>query len=82
MLRGSHKDIRIQMPNQACDLRKHRTCDCHMPKQHLIDMACDSKWHATKLRHVVSVKLNIGKKIKGLETMTLNGEKRSMFSNL
>ena len=46
------------------------------------DMACDSKWHATKLRHVVSVKLNIGKKIKGLETMTLNREKRSMFPNL
>ena len=53
-----------------------------MPKRHLIDMACDSKWHAIKLWQVVGVELNIGKKIRGLEIMTLNREKLSMFSNL
>ena len=82
MLCGSHKRIGIQMPNQACHLRKHRTFDCHMPKRHLIDMACDSKWHAIKLWQVIGVELNIGKKIRGLEIMTLNREKLNMFSNL
>ena len=39
----------------------------HTPK-HFIVMACDSK------KHVMSTELNIGKKIAGLELMTLNRE--------
>ena len=52
-----------------------------MPKQRFADMAWDSKSHAIILWHVVSVKLNIGKKITGLE-MTLNCKKFSMLPNL
>ena len=51
-------------------------CGCHMPKQWLIAMTCDSK--IILLWHVISVKSNIGKKITGLQTgiqMTLNHEK-------
>ena len=45
-----------------------------MPKQCCIAMASDSKLHAIILWHVISVKLNIGKKITGLKIMTLNSE--------
>ena len=38
-------------------------------------MACDSKLHTIILWHVISVKLNIGQKIPGLEITTLNLEK-------
>ena len=38
-------------------------------------MMCDSKSHAIILGCVISVKLNIGKKIAGLEILTLNHEK-------
>ena len=47
---------------QACHQRKHHTCGCHMPKEHFTVMLCDSKLHAI-LWHVISLKLNIGKKI-------------------
>ena len=50
-----------------------------MSKQHFIVMVCDSKLLAI-LWHVTSVKLNIGKKITGLEIMTL--KKSSMFPDL
>ena len=46
-------------------------CDCHTPKQDFIVMACDSKL----LHHVISMKLNIGKKMTELEIMTLNHKK-------
>ena len=36
---------------------------------------CDSKLHTMISWHVMSMKLNIGKKIAGLEIMTLNHEK-------
>ena len=51
-----------------------------MSKQHFIVMACDSKLLAIILWHVISAKLNIGKKITGLEIMTL--KKSSMFPDL
>ena len=53
-----------------------------MPKQRFADMACDSKSHAIILWRVINVKLNIGKKITGLEIMTLNCKKFSMLPNL
>ena len=40
-------------------------CGCCMPK-HFVAMTCNSKLHAI-LWHVMSVKLNIAKKIAGLE---------------
>ena len=40
--------------------------DCHTPKQNFIAMACDSKLLAM-IWHVMSVKLDIAKKIAGLE---------------
>ena len=46
-------------------------CDCYTPKQDFIVMACDSKL----LHHVISMKLNIGKKMTELEIMTLNHKK-------
>ena len=48
-------------------------CAYRTPKQHFIDMACNSK-STTILWHVISMKLNIAKKIAGLEIMTLNRE--------
>ena len=42
-----------------------------MPKQQFIVMVCDSKL----LHCVISMKMNIGKKITRLEIMTLNREK-------
>ena len=47
-------------------------CGCCMPKQHFIAMVCDSKLHNIVLWRVISVKLIIGKKITGLDTMILN----------
>ena len=44
------------------------------PKQHSIAMACNLESHAILLR-VINVKLNNGKKITGLEIITLNREK-------
>ena len=38
-------------------------CGCRMPKQYFIAVVCDSKLHAIILWHVISMKLNIGKKI-------------------
>ena len=46
-----------------------------MPKQHFIAIACDSKLHAMILWNVMSMKLNVAKKIAGLEIITLNHEK-------
>ena len=52
---------------------------CCMPKQRFIAMAGNSKLHTIVLRCVISMKLNIGKIITGLEMMTsMNG----MFPNL
>ena len=56
-------------------LKKHHTCDCHTSKQRSIVMACNLESHATILWCVISTKLNIGKKVTGLEIMTLNCEK-------
>ena len=47
---------------------------CRAPKQRFIVMACDSKSHAIVLWCVISVKLDIGTKITGLEIMVLNRE--------
>ena len=54
-------------------------CSCHMPKQAFIAMSCNPKLHVI-LWSVISVKLNIDKKITGLEIMTL--KKSSMFPDL
>ena len=45
-------------------------CDCHLPKQHFVALVCDSKSRTIILWHVIGVKLNIVKKITGLEIMT------------
>ena len=45
-----------------------------MPKQYFIAMACDSKLNNITWC-VISMKLSIGKKITGLEIMTLNRKK-------
>ena len=50
-------------------------CGCRMPKDHFIAMACDSKSHTIILQHVISMELNIIKKIAGLEITTWNGQK-------
>ena len=49
-------------------------CGCRMPKQYFIAMACDSKLNNITWC-VISMKLSIGKKITGLEIMTLNCKK-------
>ena len=49
-------------------------CGCRMPKQYFIAMACDSKL-SNITWCVISMKLSIGKKITGLEIMTLNRKK-------
>ena len=54
-------------------------CGCLMPKQRFIAMTGDSKFHTIVLRYVISMKLNIGKNITGLEMMTSMNE---MFLNL
>ena len=50
-----------------------------MSKKRFVDMVCNSKLLTIILWGVISVMLNIGKKIKGLEIMTLNQEKVSVF---
>ena len=45
-------------------------CGCHMPKQRFIAMAGNSKLHTIVLKCVISMKLNIGKNIAGLQMMT------------
>ena len=57
-------------------------CGCRMPKDHFIAMACDSKSHTIILQHVISMELNIIKKIAGLEIMTWNGQKMEHVSEL
>ena len=52
---------------------------CQMPKQGFIAMAGDSKLHTIVLRCVISMKLNIGKNITGLEMMKSMNQ---MFPNL
>ena len=42
-------------------------------------MACNSKSHVIMLWHVISMKLNIGKKITGLEMMTSDQKKSACF---
>ena len=54
---------------------------CHMPKQSVIAMVCDSKLHAI-LWCVINMKLNIGKKITGLEIMILNHEKTDVWGGV
>ena len=46
-----------------------------MPKQQIIAMACNWKLHTIRLWHAISMKLNIGKTITGLEIRTLNCKK-------
>ena len=65
--------VKLFMNIKTCHYRKHCTCGCRSPKQSLIAMACDSKLHAKIC--VISVKLNIGKKITGLKIMALNHKK-------
>ena len=46
-----------------------------MPKQRYVAAVCDSDLHTILLWPVITVKLNTGKKIAGLEIMALNQEK-------
>ena len=50
-----------------------------MPKQRFIAMAGNSELHTIVLRCVISMKLNSGKNIAGLEMITLMNQ---MFQNL
>ena len=52
-------------------LKKTHMCGCHMPKRCFIAIACNYKLHAI-IWPVISIKLSIGKKITGLDIMTLN----------
>ena len=54
-------------------------CGCHMPKQHFIAMAGNSKLYIIVLRCVITMKLSVGKNIAGLEMMTPMNQ---MFLNL
>ena len=45
------------------------------PKQRLIAMVCHSELHTIILWIVISMKLDVGKKMAGLETMTWDCEK-------
>ena len=65
---------------QACHQRKHCMCGCCMPKQHFIALACNSELHTIIIWCVISVRLNIGKKITRLEISLTN--KQTYFSNL
>ena len=53
-------------------IKKHCMCGHCIPKQHFSAIVCNSKSHAIILWHLISIKLNIGKKITGLEIMTLS----------
>ena len=46
-------------------------CGCYMPKWCFIAIACNYKSHAI-IWSAISIKLSIGKKITGLDIMTLN----------
>ena len=50
-------------------------CSCDTPKQCFVAMAYDSKSHTMILWPVISIKLNIGKKIAGIEITALSHEK-------
>ena len=50
-------------------------CSCDTPKQCFVAMAYDSKSHTMILWPVISIKLNISKKIAGIEITALNHEK-------
>ena len=52
------------------------------PKQRLIAMVCDSELHTIILWIVISMKLDVGKKMAGLETMTWDCEKIYHVSEL
>ena len=52
---------------------------CHIPKQHFIALAGNSKLHIIVLKGVITIKLSIGKNIAGLEMMTPMNQ---MFPNL
>ena len=56
-------------------LKKHHMCGCRTPKQRSVVIVCDLELHTTILWRVISMKLNIDKKITGLEIMPLNLEK-------
>ena len=57
-------------------------CGCRTPNQCIITITCDSKLHGIILWCVISMKLNTGKKITGLEIMTLNCKKIYHVSKL
>ena len=57
-------------------------CGCCNPKQCFIAMVSDYKSQVIILWCVISMKFNIGKKIIGLEIMTLNCEKIQHISKL
>ena len=50
-------------------------CGCDKPKQCFVAMAYDCKPHTMILWPVISIKLNIDKKIAGIEITALNHEK-------
>ena len=50
-------------------------CGFHMPKQHFTAMVHDSNSHTLILWHVISMILNIGKKLTGIEILTLHHKK-------
>ena len=56
-------------------------CGYCMPKQCFIAMTCNSISHTIILWHVINMKLNIGKKITGLEIMS-GLESELMFKGL
>ena len=59
--------------NAGLLLKKNCMCGCCTPKR-FIAITCNSKLHTIILWCVIMVKLRIGKKIRGLQTMTLNCE--------
>ena len=63
------------LARRAVQLTSCRLVKIATPKQHFIAMACDSESRAMILWCVMSMKLNIGKKIGGLKMMTLHREK-------
>ena len=66
-------NIILMFKSTALSLKKkHSTFGCCTPKQRFIVMACNRKLHAIISWCEISIKLNIGKKITGLEIMTLN----------
>ena len=70
--------------NAGLSLKKKKTLTyCYrMPKKCFITMGCDLELYAIIIWHVVNMKLDIDKKIKGLEIMTLIIRKYTIFRNL